>query len=355
MNEAILLPISEPSQTGKARREALTLASRLGFDETKRGKVGLVVTEIANNLVLHATEGLLLLQAIERDNQIGIEILSLDQGPGMSNISECLRDGFSTAGTAGNGLGAISRLSDGFEVYSSPKGGTAILAQLWLTSASSSLSSLDSKLDQIYGNPITSNLDNKIKLEIGTICLAKAGQEVSGDIWATVQQDERILLLVADGLGHGLPAAQASLEARRIFHASAHLNPKEIIEATHLALRSTRGAALAIAEIDFSRQTLRWAGVGNIAGAVFFPQKSYSMVSHNGTVGHEMRKVQEFTYDWQPGGFLVMHSDGLGTQWNLDRYPGLTSKHSSLIAGVLYRDFNRGRDDVTVLVAREIY
>jgi hypothetical protein len=77
------------------------------------------------------------------------------------------------------------------------------------------------------------------------------------------------------------------------------------------------------------------------------------MVSYNGTVGHEVRKIQEFTYQWPQQGLLVMHSDGLKTQWRLDRYPGLMHKHPSLIAGVLYRDFNRGRDDVTVLVARE--
>jgi hypothetical protein len=77
------------------------------------------------------------------------------------------------------------------------------------------------------------------------------------------------------------------------------------------------------------------------------------MVSYNGTVGHEVRKIQEFTYQWHPEAILLLHSDGLGTQWRLERYAGLMYKHPSLIAGVLYRDFHRVRDDVTVLVARE--
>jgi hypothetical protein len=130
-------------------------------------------------------------------------------------------------------------------------------------------------------------------------------------------------------------------------------SPKEILEAAHTALRSTRGAALAIAEVDFERLSVRFAGVGNISGTIFASEKSNSLVSYNGTVGHEVRKIQEFVYQWPKGGLLVMHSDGLATQWRLDRYPGLTAKHPSLIAGVLYRDFNRGRDDVTVLVVRE--
>jgi len=333
MTEPVALPILESSQAGEARRIAIALASRLGFNETERGKVGIVVTEVANNLVRHATDGKLLLQPLTRNNIEGIEILALDKGPGMSNISECLRDGFSTAGTPGTGLGAISRLSAFFDIYSVPNVGTACLAQLW-------------------ASPLpTSQPDSN--LESGVVCLPKTGEEISGDAWAIDQDSGRSLVLVADGLGHGPQAALASREAVRIFRANLGRSPKEIVEAAHAALRSTRGAALAIAEIDVERLTVRFAGVGNISGTIFSPEKSNSMVSYNGTVGHEVRKIQEFIYQWPKGGLLVMHSDGLGTQWRLDRYPGLTAKHPSLIAGVLYRDFNRGRDDVTVLVARE--
>ena len=334
MTEPVALPILESSQAGEARRIAIALASRLGFNETDRGKVGIVVTEVANNLVQHAIDGKLLLQPLTRNNIEGIEILALDKGPGISNISECLRDGFSTAGTPGTGLGAISRLSAFFDIYSVPTVGTAVLSHLWASTSP------------------TRQPDSK--LESGVVCLPISGEEVSGDAWAIDQDSSRSLLLVADGLGHGPQAALASQEAVRIFRANLGRSPKEIIEVMHPALRSTRGAALAIAEVDVERLTVRFAGVGNISGTIFSPEKSNSMVSYNGTVGHEVRKIQEFVYQWPKGGLLVMHSDGLGTQWRLDRYPGLVAKHPSLIAGVLYRDFNRGRDDVTVLVAREV-
>ena len=333
MTEPVALPILESSQAGEARRIAIALASRLGFNETERGKVGIVVTEVANNLVRHAVDGKLLLQPLTRNNIEGIEILALDKGPGMSNISECLRDGFSTAGTPGTGLGAISRLSAFFDIYSVANVGTACLAQLW-------------------ASPLPTSLPDS-NLESGVVCLPKTGEEVSGDAWAIDQDSGRSLVLVADGLGHGPQAALASREAVRIFRSNLGRSPKEIVEAAHAALRSTRGAALAIAEVDVERLTVRFAGVGNISGTIFSPEKSNSMVSYNGTVGHEVRKIQEFVYQWPKGGLLVMHSDGLATQWRLDRYPGLVAKHPSLIAGVLYRDFNRGRDDVTVLVARE--
>lgn len=63
-----------------------------------------------------------------------------------------------------------------------------------------------------------------------------------------------------------------------------------------------------------------------------------------------MRRRQAFTYPWSPDAVVVLHSDGLRTRWRLDAYPGLARRHPSLIAGVLYRDFARRRDDVTVLV-----
>lgn len=333
MTDPVALPILESSQAGEARRKAIALASRLGFNETERGKVGLVVTEVANNLVRHAKDGLLLLQAKTKNDIAGIEILALDSGPGIDNIDECMRDGFSTAGTPGNGMGAIMRLSAFFDIYSLPDVGTAVLAQLWAKNIPHTMAN--------------------VKQELGAVCLPKTGEEVSGDAWASHQETNRSLLLVADGLGHGSLAAQASLEAVRIFHEKAFMSCSGIVEAAHTALRSTRGAALAIAEVDFESQVVRFIGIGNISGTILAPEGSYNMVSQYGTVGHEVRKIQEFTYPWSKGAVLIMHSDGLKTQWRLERYPGLINKHPSLIAGVLYRDFNRGRDDVTVLVARE--
>lgn len=331
MKESIAIAITESSQTGEARRAALNLATRSGFKETERGRVGIVVSEVANNLLQHAQEGVILLRAIP-DPAIGIEVLALDKGPGMFDVDRCLEDGFSTAGTAGNGLGAVRRLSDLFDIYSIPGSGTAILMHLWS--------------EPLYQ-------PSKIPLEIGAVCLPKRGEEVSGDAWASQIELHRSALLVVDGLGHGVAAADASSAAVRAFQENYQRSPHEIVETTHQALRSTRGAVLAIAEINLDQQSIRYAGIGNIAASVSSFTEHYNLVSHNGTIGHEVRKIQEFTHPWYPNGLLIMHSDGLGTHWRLDRYPGLRQKHPSLIAGVLYRDFNRDRDDVTVLVARQ--
>ena len=120
----------------------------------------------------------------------------------------------------------------------------------------------------------------------------------------------------------------------------------------HEALRATRGAALAVAEIDTDRHVVRFAGLGNIAASVHDGGPVRHLVSTHGTAGHAAHKIAEYTYPWPAGSVLIMHSDGVASLRDLDPYPGLLHRDPSLVAGVLYRDFARGRDDATVVVAR---
>jgi anti-sigma regulatory factor (Ser/Thr protein kinase) len=318
--------VTDASQVGQARRAAAALALQLGFDETEGGKVALTVTEAASNLVKHAGGGEIVLRGLED----GIEILALDRGPGMADLDRCLRDGFSTAGSPGTGLGAITRLSGLFDAYTRPQGGTTLLCRLWARSGA----------------------DRTRALAVGAVHLPKAGEAICGDAWAVDERPGRGLILVADGLGHGPAAAAAAQEAVRIFRESAALDPIEIVRRAHDALRATRGAAVAVAELDLAQRLLRFAGVGNVAGTIFAEGASRSLISHNGTVGHGLRKVQVFEYPFPDGALLVMHSDGLSTHWRLDQYPALAARHPGLVAGVLYRDFTRGHDDVTVVAVR---
>jgi len=334
MIDAVAVPVTEESQVGEARRIAVALAAELGFNETDRGKVAIVTTEAARNAVKHAREGELLLQTFKTAVGFSIEIVALDRGPGMANVGQCLRDGFSTTGTPGTGLGAIKRLSSFFDIHSVRELGTALLARLEPTQNSRQSSQ-------------TSNY-----LEFGVVHLPKAGEQICGDSWATENYLDKNLILVADGLGYGGLAQEASGEAVRIFRENAKLGPKAILEKAHPALKNTRGAAAAIAQLDRTQKTICFAGIGNISGVVFTDNQTRSMVSYNGTVGHRMQKVAEFVYPWSPESLLIMHSDGLATQWDLNRYPGLATRHPALIAAVLYRDFKRTRDDMTVIVAK---
>jgi Stage II sporulation protein E (SpoIIE) len=297
--------------------------------------VAIVVTEAVTNLHKHAKNGQIVIQGVMCGSTGGMDVLALDQGPGMFDVSRCMADGYSTAGSPGTGLGAMARLAPLFDLYSVPGAGTVSIARLWDGAPPEHLK--------------TSTLD------FGAVSVPVEGEEVCGDQWAIKEFEGRSLILMADGLGHGLLAAEAAREAVRCFREILSGSPAEIVKAAHPALRGTRGAALAIAALDRDRREVRYAGVGNISGSILglAEDRSFSMMSHNGTVGHTVRKVQEFTYPWAAGSLVVMHSDGLGTQWQLGRYAGLALKHPGLVAATLYRDFRRSRDDVTVVAVRE--
>jgi serine/threonine protein phosphatase PrpC len=191
------------------------------------------------------------------------------------------------------------------------------------------------------------------RLEIGAVSVPKSGEVLNGDAWAQQATARGARLLVVDGLGHGPIAHEASHEAVEAFGAAADEEPAAAVETCHLALRSTRGAALAVADVDLDRRLVRFAGVGNVAGSLWNGASSHHMVSINGTAGHRTIKPREFSYPWPAAGLMVMCSDGLTTRWSLDAHPGLASRDPSLVAAVLYRDHSRGRDDTTVVVARE--
>lgn len=327
----MIIRVSDASHAGQARRQAAVYAEQLALAERASGALAIVVTEVVTNLVKHVGSGSLVLESLAHNGNRGVRVMALDKGPGIGDLSAALRDGHSTAGTAGNGLGAIKRLSDVFDIYSAPGGGTAILAEVWS----------NKKAPQ-----------NHSGMEVGVVSVPIKGEIVCGDGWGAKRTAESMLLMVVDGLGHGVLAAEAAREAERIFAESRCDSPAPILQDSHDSLKKTRGAAMAIASLNIERGLISFAGVGNIGASIATPDTSRGMTSHNGTVGHQLHKIQEFSFPWNPQNLLIMHSDGLNTRWDLKPYPGIWSKHPALIAGLLYRDFSRERDDVTVLVAR---
>jgi anti-sigma regulatory factor (Ser/Thr protein kinase) len=325
------VPVREASQVAAARRDAMAVAQRNGFDEGDVGRVALVTTELATNLVKHGDGGEILVGAYEDGAASGVEILALDRGRGMANVAACLRDGYSSAGTAGQGLGAVIRQSQLVDVASWPGVGTGVLARIEPRRPSSA------------PTPPSPGW--------GAVCVAKPGEAVCGDSWTVAGKGRALTLLIADGLGHGTGAAAASTEAVRIFHRfQGHLVPT-LLDYIHGGLRATRGAAVSIARLDPTGGKVIFAGIGNVAGVLAAKGELKRMVSMPGTAGHNARNIRAFEYPFA-NGLAILHSDGLSTSWTLARYPNVETAHPTLIAGLLYRDFARGRDDATVLVGK---
>ncbi|AFZ66128.1 ATP-binding SpoIIE family protein phosphatase [Deinococcus peraridilitoris] len=330
MSVSIAVAIREASAVSEARRLAVERASTLGFSESRLSDVAIVTTELATNLIKHTPHGGELL--IQSTDAAVLELLSLDRGPGIARVGEVMRDGYSTAGTPGTGLGAVSRLSNTHDVYTLAGMGTVVFAQLFAKHGA---------------------LPANARIDAGTVRLPHPKERVSGDGWSLTASGAQVRLTVVDGLGHGLLANEAARAADRVFFDHPNLGPHAMLERIHEALRATRGAVGAMAELDIETGTLRFAGVGNISGVVLSLQGRRGLMSHNGTLGQEARKFQEYVLPWAAGDVLVMHTDGLASTWNLAKYPGLLRRRAAVIAGVLYRDFNRERDDVTVVVVKE--
>ncbi len=328
----MIIEVTESSQAGEARRKAAEFAGDLQLGDTRCGAVALAATEMATNLVKHAGTGRILLREVRENGSSGLQLLAVDKGPGIANMTMALEDGFSTAGSMGTGFGAIRRLSDVFEVYSAPGVGTLVRAEFWQ----------GQQIRAAETGPIT----------VGVVSEPVRGEEECGDGWGIRRLADSLVVMVVDGLGHGVLAAEAAREAERVLAATRDTSPLDILHDSHAALKKTRGAAFAVAKIQPEKGLLTFAGIGNISASIVAPGTSRSMASHNGTLGSLMHRVQEFTYPWNKDSILVMHSDGLASRWDLERYPGIWSKHPSLIAAILHRDFNRERDDVTVVVAK---
>ncbi len=335
MIEAVAVAVADETQPGEARRVASGMARLLGFDETSAGRVALVVTEVATNIVKHGGGGEILIRPLQEEGERGIELVGLDKGRGITNLAESRVDGVSSSGSAGTGLGAIARMADEHEIYSQPGRGTAVLARIWQSRASA---------------------PRRTRMEVAGVCVAKPGESTCGDGWAVTKRASGAVMVLADGLGHGPEAAEAARAAISIFHKHTfHKHTKEgpaaILKVAHDALRSTRGAAVAIADVDCDSGMVTFSGIGNIAGAVLAADRR-NMVSQNGTLGHTVRSISEFTYAWVPDALVILNSDGLQSQWSLSSYPGIAARDPSLVAAILYRDFNRGRDDASVVVAK---
>ncbi|MBF8780451.1 ATP-binding protein [Pseudomonas fulva] len=319
-----VLALEDQSQVGHARRTAQQLAERYGFDENDAGRVALVATELASNVLKHAGHGELHLRVLPRPEGHGIELIAVDRGAGF-DTALCMTDGYSTQGTQGIGLGSVARLAQVHDQHADPRG-AVVLARLYRRG------------------------DVDPDLRFGVSQHSLHDDPACGDTWHLAVAGQRLAALLIDGLGHGEEAERAALAGAQAFAEAPFGEPQALIGAMHQAMNGTRGGAVALARHDRTRDRLEFAGIGNIGSCLVDAEHSRGLASHPGIVGSQYRKAQVFEYADVGGQLLVMYSDGLQSRWTLKDYPGLVHRHPAVIATVLHRDFCRGRDDVTVLV-----
>jgi anti-sigma regulatory factor (Ser/Thr protein kinase) len=324
--------ISLPNRTYQAvaRSEIKRIANTVGFTPRRMAELEIIIAEITSNVVKHTTSGGELLIKILADDNPGLEIICIDNGPGISNVNKMLEDGMSSTNTLGQGLGAIRRLSDEFDIYSINKWGTVLLARFFK----------EKKL-----------IAKKKNIECGVIMLPKEGETACGDNYHFFCRGNQLKFALSDGLGHGKNAAIAAEESLLAFRRNMVLPPNEQIKRIHEDIKRTRGAVMNITHIDLVSKQAVYCGVGNIASRIQSAAKYRSCISYNGIVGHSIpTTLNNHVMQWNRHDLLVIHSDGLSSRWDLQKYPSVTLRDRSIIAAVLYKDFCRKTDDVTIAV-----
>ncbi|HEY2523347.1 MAG TPA: ATP-binding SpoIIE family protein phosphatase [Streptosporangiaceae bacterium] len=319
------LAVEDASAVASCRTAGQALASRLGFPSSRAEQLALAVTEAASNLHKHARRGSLLLRVNRDLEQPGIELVTIDAGPGLADVSAALRDGHSTAGTLGIGLGAIGRLADFTDLYSVPGHGTALVARFW----------------PVPGPPV---------VRCAGLIRPITGETECGDDFAAVRVGDTVTAILCDGLGHGPLAAAAARRAVAAVLDQPAGEPAALLERVHRRMAGTRGGAVGIVQLTGS--LARFAGLGNVAASILSDGTRKSMLSVPGIAGFQARTIRQFEYDVPPGAAVILHSDGISSRWEVAAVPGLAARDPLVIAAVLLAEAGQHRDDAGVLVLK---
>jgi anti-sigma regulatory factor (Ser/Thr protein kinase) len=319
--------VEDASAVPACRKAVQNMAERLRFPASRIGQLALAVTEAASNLHKHAEQGSLLL-CVNRDGPSpGIDLVTIDAGPGVRDVSAAVRDGHSTAGSLGVGLGAIQRLADFTDLYSMPGRGTSLVARF--------LPAGGPPAPEAYWAGLLRPITGEIEC---------------GDAYGAVQVDGEVTAVLCDGLGHGpLAAAAAAAGVTAVLEDPAG-EPAALLERVHRRMSGTRGGAVGIVRIGGQRA--RFAGLGNVAASIVSGGHRKSMVSIPGIAGHQARTIRQFEYEAPPGSALILHSDGISNRWEAAALPGLEARDPLLIAAVLLAQAGVHRDDAGVLVLK---
>ena len=317
------------NDVARIRQEAFDMAERLGFSRTRAYAVTTSVSELANNLLCHAGDGgLISLSPVDDCGVPGIEVVCLDDGPGITDIGLAMQDGYSTNGGLGGGLPGVKRLMDEFSILSELGEGTKIAAIKWSACARSECG--DSPV-AVLRRPVP-------------------GQAYCGDQFASWQRKDEIVLCAVDGLGHGIEAFKASSAA--IDHVSKHIDQSfsDIFEGCDCTIRKTRGVAMTIAIASPQSDTIHIAGIGNVECRVV-GVSTRTFCGSPGIVGRGLRKLRIETAPLLPGDMVILHTDGISAKFGIDRRH-FQMRNLSQVAASIMSEYARERDDAGLILYR---
>ena len=323
------LRVEDASAIGACRSAGVALATRLRFPAPRVDEIALAVTEAASNLHKHAREGSLLVRIGRDADPPGIELVTIDAGPGLRDAGAALRDGHSTAGTLGIGLGTIRRLADFYELYSVPSHGTVLVGRFWPAR-------------------------RQVTIRYAGLTRPMSGEAECGDNFGAATTGTTaagtVTGVLCDGLGHGPLAAAAAAAAIAAVLEDTTPGPAALVERAHSRMGHTRGGAIGIVQVTGT--TVLFAGLGNVTATILADGSRKGMLSVPGIAGHQARAIRQFDYVAGPGAAVILHSDGLSSRWEVGALPGLAGRDPLVIAAALLAEAGTRRDDASILVLK---
>jgi len=314
------------------KKEIHRLADVAGINAERVNELDIIVAEMTSNLFKYSDDGEILMGTFPNEGSPYLELISIDNGPGIANPARMMQDGVSTSNTLGHGLGSMKRLSDTFELYSLVGWGTIVLSR-------------------IYNTPPKSKAKNQVIMR--PIVVAKPGETLSGDGFIYKKTDKYVKLMLADGLGHGPEANKAINEAAAVFKVFPDYSPTETLRFIHSNIKKTRGAVINIVGYEFDAKTWATAGIGNIAARFNGPVTFKNHMSYNGIVGHNIpNTMNDQQYPADQFNQVMLCSDGIKTRIDMVKYPQMYKYDQTILAAAIYKDHARRNDDMSVVLAK---
>ena len=307
----------------------------VGFNDIESHEISLAADELASNLLKHAGGGQIKFSRITDLNRTGISIETLDTGPGFSSVTQAMKDGFSTVGTLGSGLGTVNRLMDEVIIKSNPYSarGSQIISKKWIRKGAKNWGE----------NPF----------DVATASRPHPHMMQNGDSFVIKKWDTFLLTAVIDGLGHGQFAYKAAMKAREYIESHYDQPLMSLFRGVGINCKATRGVVMAIALFDWERATLCYGSVGNIEMRVFGPKKPIRTMIRRGIVGIQAPNPAITEHPWKDHYMAVMFSDGITSHWTHEEFPIFAIGTALEIAQDILRKKAKENDDATVLVVKK--
>ena len=321
------IPVVDDASVSLVRERVRELGAQVRLPEVTTASLVSVASELAHNQVRHAHGGAVAIRTFVRGQEVGLEVIAADAGPGIVDVARALEGRRSGPGSLGSGLAAVMELADEVDFDVRLGEGTCIWAR--------KLSSLQVR-----------------RRRVGIYGQAYEGEVLSGDDAAFVRTPDALLVGVIDGLGHGPEARDPAARSRCVLVEHPELDLEGILAQVDAELHGTRGAVMTVARFQEAEGRLTLAAVGNVGAQYYgvhasrrFGGSSFVLGSPGGA-----RHIRPEAHDLGRMDALVLFSDGVSSRMSLEEERGLLREHPIVIAQRVVERFGRSNDDVLVLV-----